>query len=337
MPMIYGEGAVQAFIRLQRAIMEQSDDQSLFAWRQGDGLAGHGMLATSPTFFAESSSFMPIQEDMKNALAYRMTNRGLEIQLDLTCTLEGGNYIALLTCGAGGTGPNVGIYLILMDDGRFIRTRLDQLSQFRDWLPASYKVPTPQSLYVPQLYLSETPTQQSYYFQLTKSAVSALKGNYDDITDQCYILALTTLPGLTNDLSFTLKAGGRAGVLFSRSDVEVSQSEQPRFSPFVVILFGVEWNGSIFAEIDEVTEPHYQAVAWGIRKDTESGRTHSELADWLENYALERVLKIPKGKRNLVIQETEFKLWMLSKESGRRSSISITREARSVPSSITSY
>ncbi|KAH8743735.1 heterokaryon incompatibility protein-domain-containing protein, partial [Hyaloscypha finlandica] len=32
MPLIYGEGGVEAFIRLQKGIMEQSDDHSLFAW-----------------------------------------------------------------------------------------------------------------------------------------------------------------------------------------------------------------------------------------------------------------------------------------------------------------
>ncbi|PMD59983.1 uncharacterized protein K444DRAFT_484609, partial [Hyaloscypha bicolor E] len=32
MPMMYGEGGVEAFLRLQKAIMEQSDDHTLFAW-----------------------------------------------------------------------------------------------------------------------------------------------------------------------------------------------------------------------------------------------------------------------------------------------------------------
>ncbi|KAE9366434.1 HET-domain-containing protein [Stipitochalara longipes BDJ] len=98
MPLIYGEGGVEAFIRLQKEIIERSDDQSLFAWKQDHGVLGHGILATSPALFAESSSIIR-NNNASSKKAYKMTNRGLEIQLHLTCTLHGGDLIALLGCG----------------------------------------------------------------------------------------------------------------------------------------------------------------------------------------------------------------------------------------------
>jgi hypothetical protein len=36
MPMLYGEGSLKAFIRLQEEIMRANEDQSLFAWVSDD-------------------------------------------------------------------------------------------------------------------------------------------------------------------------------------------------------------------------------------------------------------------------------------------------------------
>ena len=77
-PMIYGEGGVAAFIRLQKAIIDQSDDHSLFAWKMEHGIGAHGFLATSPALFKESSFFVR-NRDSGFKSAYRMLNRGLEI------------------------------------------------------------------------------------------------------------------------------------------------------------------------------------------------------------------------------------------------------------------
>ena len=124
MPLIYGEGGVEAFIRLQKGIMEQSDDHSLFAWKQGQGLQGHGLLASTPASFADSFSFAQYQW-LNHASPYRMTNRGLEIQLPLTCTLYGGDYIALLGCRNLAVENSIlGIYVTTIKDGRFIRVYL---------------------------------------------------------------------------------------------------------------------------------------------------------------------------------------------------------------------
>lgn len=49
----YGEGAESAFLRLQYRILEQYDDDSLFAWNNMSGGLGvhYGLLATSPSLF----------------------------------------------------------------------------------------------------------------------------------------------------------------------------------------------------------------------------------------------------------------------------------------------
>ncbi|KAI4863278.1 HET-domain-containing protein [Hypoxylon rubiginosum] len=100
MPMLYGEGAEKAFVRLQEEIMKESDDQSLFAWVTSTSPpdAIHGLLATSPSFFLHSNNIMPYQ-DWEPRAPYAVTNRGLGIDLHLTaCDDGGGIYLAALDC-----------------------------------------------------------------------------------------------------------------------------------------------------------------------------------------------------------------------------------------------
>ncbi|KAI4189735.1 MAG: hypothetical protein LQ348_003756 [Seirophora lacunosa] len=56
MPLLYGEGADNAFRRLQIEIMNRDDDESLFAWKSNKLLSG--MLAKSPRDFAESGDII---------------------------------------------------------------------------------------------------------------------------------------------------------------------------------------------------------------------------------------------------------------------------------------
>ncbi|KAI1453638.1 HET-domain-containing protein [Annulohypoxylon moriforme] len=100
MPMLYGEGAEKAFIRLQEEIMKQSDDQSLFAWvdpaSPPDSMGG--LLAPEPSCFLFSKTVIPY-EDWEPRAPYTITNRGLRIELHLTERSEGENeYVAALDC-----------------------------------------------------------------------------------------------------------------------------------------------------------------------------------------------------------------------------------------------
>ena len=73
MPMLYGEGARKAFVRLQEHIMQKSDDQTIFIWSSRmDG----GMLAWDPKDF---SVYRGWRSDVANRIShvYSMTNKGL--------------------------------------------------------------------------------------------------------------------------------------------------------------------------------------------------------------------------------------------------------------------
>jgi hypothetical protein len=110
MPLLYGEGE-GAFLRLQKEIMKDSDDETIFAWI-ASSMPSHvysGLLATHPSAFAAARRVVRYQ-DAGYREPFSMTNKGLSITLQLT-TDSSGLFRANLHCGNAETGRHVGIYL----------------------------------------------------------------------------------------------------------------------------------------------------------------------------------------------------------------------------------
>lgn len=94
MPMLNDEGQT-VFIRLQEEPMKQQDDHSLFAWISPQATFCTGLLAESPSYFADSGS-IDSYGDESNRNSYSMTNQGLRIDLHLTPSGEDSVNIAAL-------------------------------------------------------------------------------------------------------------------------------------------------------------------------------------------------------------------------------------------------
>lgn len=94
MPLMYGEGS-KSFLRLQHAIIQQSDDESIFAWT-GVELDGSGMLAKSPANFANAANIIQMTSGITTR-PYSITNHGLEIELQLF-PYQMNTYLAPLRC-----------------------------------------------------------------------------------------------------------------------------------------------------------------------------------------------------------------------------------------------
>ncbi|GAB1311833.1 hypothetical protein MFIFM68171_02043 [Madurella fahalii] len=83
MAMLYGEGAVKAFQRLQEEIVKEYDDHTIFAWRANGDMppsATRGMLAESPAEFASFQYIRPfrdLSEEDGNDSNVTLTNRGV--------------------------------------------------------------------------------------------------------------------------------------------------------------------------------------------------------------------------------------------------------------------
>jgi len=105
MALIYGEGS-KAFIRLQEAIAQSTNDLSLFAW-VADGPDPppssvrdyHGILAGSPQDFAGCGNLRWTSDPRRRSRqSFAVTNKGVEFQTLLRIDREAGDYLMPLYC-----------------------------------------------------------------------------------------------------------------------------------------------------------------------------------------------------------------------------------------------
>ena len=104
-PLLYGEGR-NAFRRLQEELVRVSNDQSVFVH------TGIELFADDPVEFLHSAKVMPIQ-CTKSPEVYRMTSKGLNIQLRCIIDRKSSRTIGILDCRIQGDLENyIGISLL---------------------------------------------------------------------------------------------------------------------------------------------------------------------------------------------------------------------------------
>ena len=83
MPLLYGEGPMKAFRRLQLEIMSISDDESLFAWWETPLRGGSqtGLLAELPIDFSASGGIVPDVITSKLRKPFAITSKGIEAHI----------------------------------------------------------------------------------------------------------------------------------------------------------------------------------------------------------------------------------------------------------------
>ena len=102
LPLIYGEGA-RAFVRLQEAIAQSTNDLSLFAWSEDERHPSfqsfYGILAQSPRQFARCCQLERIADPLRHdSQSFTITNRGVEFQTSLKIDYTEGDYLMHLHC-----------------------------------------------------------------------------------------------------------------------------------------------------------------------------------------------------------------------------------------------
>ena len=181
MPMLYGEGK-KAFIRLQEEIMKNSDDQSIFAWKESaaDDDCHYGLLAKSPKNFETSGNIFPYR-DWERSAPFSVSNKGLRIEFHLTP--YDGLYVAALDCPAP---PNydghLGIFLkrLTTGDRQFARVKAREFGRLQER-------GTSETVHVRQS--PAAPTSQDIYpmhvFQLRKGPIYNPGSGYRPIQSAC--------------------------------------------------------------------------------------------------------------------------------------------------------
>jgi WD40 repeat protein len=162
LPMLYGEGT-KAFLRLQEAIWERYEDQSLFMWANPHIAPDtpHGLLADSPVVFADSGPCCSFDHEQGKS-NLKISSKGVRIQLQMQYA-EKKCYYAGLNCPValdpGHATQNIAcIYLQKLDwgDEQFVRIHCNHLGHLR------YNQGSLQSVFIPQ-QIHETDTEQILY------------------------------------------------------------------------------------------------------------------------------------------------------------------------------
>lgn len=82
LPLIYGE-RTNAFIRLQEAIAQDSNDLSLFAWTSNDAWTYRGAFAQSPSEFSKCDNLRRIDNPIYQTASFSLSNNALHMSAHL--------------------------------------------------------------------------------------------------------------------------------------------------------------------------------------------------------------------------------------------------------------
>ncbi|KAJ3481637.1 hypothetical protein NLG97_g7774 [Lecanicillium saksenae] len=135
MPLLYGEGGERAFLRLQEAIANETNDLSLFAWRCPIGDAAqssearqafHGLFAPSPSHFIGSSHLVATRDPALGA-EYTITNKGVRLEANLTELIDG-RTLLLLNVLSRPTRTEIGVWIRAHGGGLYSRVEQGSFS-----------------------------------------------------------------------------------------------------------------------------------------------------------------------------------------------------------------
>ncbi|KAL8722437.1 MAG: hypothetical protein Q9181_007488 [Wetmoreana brouardii] len=141
MYLIYGEGGENAFRRLQIEIMNQRDDESLFAWTSSALFSG--LLAPSPDYFCQSGDVRRFYTTGRRS--FSMTNKGLQFPIPRRVTPEDdGSILVILNCYRGN--PDHPLVLRLIFDKKLIACRVRCSEIDIDTIPSTSSTPNFEAL-----------------------------------------------------------------------------------------------------------------------------------------------------------------------------------------------
>lgn len=203
MPLIYGEGS-KAFRRLQEEIMKQSDDETIFAWKE-EGLNTLSCLARSPSSFQKSGSFKRFPssidtEAFQRASPFAVTNKGIQISLPI---IEGKNLDSYLRYTGMATSVNYRQPLAILDchkagsEDQYIACIFHETDRHGTYMRSSDDL-----LFVPTHYVKQLATTKQIYLLIDSHvqreyATRGYKSTYKIVNIQPFPKTLTPVRCVT--------------------------------------------------------------------------------------------------------------------------------------------
>jgi len=145
-PLLYGEGEENAFLRLQEAILKSSDDNSIFLWRSTEEETIQqpfwGLLAKSPTYFSMSPDIdAPCTIAMATTTPASLTGRGVHVEFLIAILPYDGSesiYAALIYTNDGKRAYGLMLQNLSYSGGQFARVGADILLEIGIDLRVNY-------------------------------------------------------------------------------------------------------------------------------------------------------------------------------------------------------
>ncbi len=324
MPMLYGEGGVKAFFRLQEEIMKVTNDLTLFAWTTqlenrkdlkalypDHHSALRGVLARSPLEFANCRHIERARTHIHNR-EFTITNNGLRIEAFLPKG-ENSSYILGLdstdkSLHTNYTKETIGIYLMKTPTG-FVRLFSDRLCLLKT---VRSQVGLPSTIHIKRdITLEQSKRLPTQFMQLhihlpTHYHVESSEANPHSLWDP-HRDRVMVIPG-GSVLSF-----------FSIDAVDMTSLEPIH----LVVLCGLEWDeiasrmkpwGSVYANSTRGSEDNIDIL-------TKYRNRHEDV----EMYALRQLLfpGNPEGPSAKALQRLTDKKLILHEESNTKTQISL--------------
>jgi hypothetical protein len=224
-PAIYGEGK-KAFIRLQEEIARQTNDLTLFAWKQLDTAQTYrGIFARAPDEFIDSWDIVP-NTDRRFNEEFGITNKGIRINGDLGQSSSADYFFGLGCSHAHAHNQQIGIYL--KHHGADLYAR-----QLPHHLPVRKEPPFPASV---SIYIDKNiDTTMSKMIERGTRYGIRLRHGFDDVV----VASAQPLYVWDRRNKMFLIGGGRssfAGVLYLRSE---------RWTGDIVIIYVLLLQGGV--------------------------------------------------------------------------------------------
>ncbi|CAJ2513555.1 Uu.00g016740.m01.CDS01 [Anthostomella pinea] len=147
MPLLYGEGDQKAFTRLQKEIIKNTNDLTLFAWPDNQmNPPLSGILAQSPLQFI-GARFFECYADLVYVPEFQMTNKGLRLHMPLH-KLYDGTKLALIKLGCLDAAGTYVLELLHLGGGVYCRVSLQRWNPTRHYQDLSGETPT--TMYIVQ-------------------------------------------------------------------------------------------------------------------------------------------------------------------------------------------
>jgi Heterokaryon incompatibility protein (HET) len=212
MPLLYGEGGENAFIRLQEEIIKEITDHSMLAWRRLPPLSNSnsgtwGILATHPSQFEHATN---IQDRGPSRDPISMTSDG-QLRIQLPVLQRNGFAIAILECGIEGNSDlQLGILIAQHEMNNGSRKLFPRIPHWSVYQVSPHEIALAQVRTI-YLFKRDIHCPTALQERLERKEAGLIRLPFNDNLLGFFPLLSTVFPGLQEEMAGVEEGGDESG------------------------------------------------------------------------------------------------------------------------------